>query len=95
MLIVRVVMGIGQAFNAPCAYPIIASLFSEETRSTANGIYAVGTYVGSALSSLSIGIAIAFGWRFEPLLAHLVLLGSIIFVYVVCFDNPMYDYLCL
>lgn len=64
-------MGIGQAFNAPCAYPIIASLFSEETRSTANGIYAVGTYVGSALSSLSIVIAIAFGWRITSLMAGL------------------------
>jgi MFS family permease len=71
MLIARVVMGIGQAFNAPCAYPIIASLFSEETRSTANGIFAVGTYVGSALSSLSIVMAIALGWQATSIVAGL------------------------
>eukprot|EP00615_Pteridomonas_danica_P006404 CAMPEP_0114329670 /NCGR_PEP_ID=MMETSP0101-20121206/1221_1 /TAXON_ID=38822 ORGANISM="Pteridomonas danica, Strain PT" /NCGR_SAMPLE_ID=MMETSP0101 /ASSEMBLY_ACC=CAM_ASM_000211 /LENGTH=428 /DNA_ID=CAMNT_0001459389 /DNA_START=350 /DNA_END=1636 /DNA_ORIENTATION=- len=71
MLLARVLMGVGQAFNAPCAYPIIASLFSEETRSTANGIYAVGTYIGSALSSLSIGLAITFGWQLTSIGAGL------------------------
>jgi len=40
LLAARVLMGIGQAVNAPAAYPIILSLFGPESRSTANGICA-------------------------------------------------------
>ena len=63
LLLARVVAGVAQAFNAPCAYPVILGLFSRETRSTANGVYAVGTYVGAAVSSLSLGLASRAGWR--------------------------------
>lgn len=63
LLVTRVVAGVGQAFNAPCAYPLLLQLYGPGHRSTVNGAFAVGTYVGAALSSLSLGMAAEIGWR--------------------------------
>ena len=63
LLVTRVVAGVGQAFNAPCAYPLLLQLYGPGRRSTVNGAFAVGTYVGAALSSLSLGMAAEIGWR--------------------------------
>jgi len=46
-------------------------LFGPETRSSANGFYGVGTYVGAAASSLSLEFALVFGWRSASVLAAL------------------------
>ncbi|CAN0244086.1 unnamed protein product, partial [Phaeothamnion confervicola] len=63
LLAARIFVGIGQAFNAPCCYTVIAYFFPPAGRATANGIYSTGTYVGAALSSLCIMLAGAIGWR--------------------------------
>lgn len=57
----RVVLGIGEAFNAPACYALITLYFPHSRRATANGIYSTGTYLGSALSSLCIALAVLFG----------------------------------
>jgi hypothetical protein len=51
-----------QGFNAPCCYALITSFFTDKSRSSANGIYSMGTYLGSGLSSLSIMMAYNVGW---------------------------------
>lgn len=59
----RVLLGLGQAFNAPCCYALLTAHFQEGGRPLANGIYSMGTYLGAGLSSLSILLALAVGWR--------------------------------
>lgn len=63
LLVSRVVLGVGEAFSAPASYSIIADYFPVEGRGEANGIYAIGVYVGTALGSLSIAMAHEVGWR--------------------------------
>lgn len=63
----RIVVGVAQGFSAPCSYPIIVSRFSSQERSTANGFYSAGTYLGSALSSLFLLRATFLGWKFATL----------------------------
>jgi len=63
LVCMRLIMGIAQGFNAPCSYPVIAYHFSPRERATANGMYSMGTYFGSALSTLSLVFAMWVGWR--------------------------------
>ncbi|KAJ8602568.1 hypothetical protein CTAYLR_008761 [Chrysophaeum taylorii] len=65
----RVLVGIAQGFNAPCSYAVIAHHYAPAERATANGVYSAGTYVGSALSSLSLVAAMMLGWRGATALA--------------------------
>lgn len=57
----RVLLGIGEAFNAPACYALITLYFPHFKRATANGIYSTGTYLGSAMSSLCLAIAVGIG----------------------------------
>ena len=66
------VAGVGQAFNAPCAYPLLLQLYGPSSRSTVNGVFAVGTYLGATLSSLSLGMAQEIGWRSTSLFSGLL-----------------------
>ncbi len=63
VLVARFALGIGEAFCNPPAYSLISDLFPPEKRSTANGIYAFGVYVGGGLASLSTVLNSQFGWR--------------------------------
>eukprot|EP00640_Fibrocapsa_japonica_P001666 CAMPEP_0113938068 /NCGR_PEP_ID=MMETSP1339-20121228/4488_1 /TAXON_ID=94617 /ORGANISM="Fibrocapsa japonica" /LENGTH=497 /DNA_ID=CAMNT_0000941003 /DNA_START=447 /DNA_END=1940 /DNA_ORIENTATION=+ /assembly_acc=CAM_ASM_000762 len=81
MLVSRILVGVGQAFNAPCAYMTIAALFPVEKRSTANGLYSTGTYLGAGLSSLSLMMALNLGWRMVSAMAGVVGLLAAISVY--------------
>ncbi|KAJ1446645.1 major facilitator superfamily domain-containing protein [Pelagophyceae sp. CCMP2097] len=58
----RIVLGVAEGFNAPCAYPVIAYHFAQDD-AAANGAFSVGSYAGSALAALSMGLAAAVGWR--------------------------------
>ncbi|KAG5189317.1 major facilitator superfamily domain-containing protein [Tribonema minus] len=58
----RVAVAVGEAFNAPACYSLLDWYFPAK-RSTANGIYSTGTYLGAGLSSLCILAASAIGWR--------------------------------
>lgn len=63
----RILIGMGQAFNAPACYGLITLYFPDSHRATANGIYSTGTYLGSAVSSLCLTLAGSIGaffvWR--------------------------------
>lgn len=59
--IARIFLGIGEAFNAPACYALITLYFPHSRRATANGIYSTGTYLGSALSSLCLALAVVLG----------------------------------
>lgn len=89
----RFVLGIAQGFNAPCSYPIIVSLFTPGERATANGIYSVGTYLGSALSSLSLVAAMLVGWRMATTVAVVVGIFAAAIVYLVV-ERPRRDIGC-
>lgn len=59
----RLGLGMFQAFMIPPTYSLIADYFPKDMLATANGIYSFGVYVGGGLSSLSIVLAKATGWR--------------------------------
>ncbi|CAN0498767.1 unnamed protein product, partial [Laminaria digitata] len=59
--VARIFLGFGEAFNAPACYALITLYFPHSRRATANGIYSTGTYLGSALSSLCLAVAVLLG----------------------------------
>jgi len=89
LIISRIILGIAQGFNAPCAYPVIAYFFSHngDHRALANGVYSIGTYLGSALSSLSLVLTMIFGWRTIATIAAIfgVFCAALIYLFV---DRP-------
>lgn len=84
----RLVLGVAQGFNAPCAYPVLAYHFSPAERATANGVYSTGTYLGSALSSLSLLAAVYVGWRLATTAAVVVGIFSAALVYLIVERPP-------
>ncbi len=71
LLSMRLIVGIGQAFNAPACYCAIARHFKESERPVANGIYSAGTYIGAALASACALFSAHIGWRFTTMLSGL------------------------
>ncbi len=64
LLQTRQVLGVGEAFNWPCATRIVANLLPPEDRALASGIFNSGSAVGSLLAPLVIlPLAGYFGWR--------------------------------
>lgn len=63
LVIARLITGVAEGFNAPCAYPVTAYHYQVHERASANGCYSMGTYAGSALSTLSLLLAMGLGWR--------------------------------
>ncbi len=72
LLFMRVIVGVGQAFNAPACYRAIACHFQESDRPTANGIYSAGTYAGAALASACAWLSAFIGWRFTTMFSGLI-----------------------
>jgi len=80
----RLGIGLFEGFFIPSAYSLISDYFTQEMLGTANGIFAFGVYVGGGLSSLSIVIAKAAGWRITTYIAAALGGGlSVIFCLVV------------
>ncbi|CAN0235325.1 unnamed protein product, partial [Ectocarpus sp. 12 AP-2014] len=81
LMVSQIVLGIGEAFNAPACYAMITLYFPHSKRATANGIYSSGTYLGSAMSSLCLALAVLLGWRNTAFLAGAfgVLAGAVLF----------------
>src|SRR5436190_16998680 len=52
LLACRIVLGMGEAFNWPCAVVIVRRLIPLESRGFANGIFHSGTSIGSVLTPL-------------------------------------------
>jgi len=64
LLATRAVLGIGEAFNWPCATRIIANLLPPADRGLGSGVFNSGAAVGSLIAPLIITpLAIHFGWR--------------------------------
>lgn len=60
----RRALGVGEAFNWPCALRITANLMPPEERGLANGIFSSGAAVGAFMAPFIISpLAIQFGWR--------------------------------
>ena len=60
----RRVLGVGEAFNWPCALRVTANMLPPEDRGLANGFFSSGAATGSLIAPLVIvPIAKAFGWR--------------------------------
>lgn len=64
LLATRAVLGVGEAFNWPCATRIIADLLPPADRGLGSGIFNSGAAVGSLIAPLIITpLALHFGWR--------------------------------
>ncbi|NUQ62363.1 MAG: MFS transporter, partial [Pirellulales bacterium] len=60
----RRVLGLGEAFNWPCALRVTANMLPPEDRGLANGIFTSGSAMGAFLAPFIITpLAQAFGWR--------------------------------
>jgi ACS family hexuronate transporter-like MFS transporter len=64
LLFTRGLLGVGEAFNWPCATRIVANMLPPEDRGLASGIFNSGAAIGSLVAPLIITpLAIQFGWR--------------------------------
>jgi len=60
----RFLLGMGEAFNWPCALKVTQRLLSPEDRSLANGIFNGGAATGAMLAPVIVTLlAMRFGWR--------------------------------
>ena len=59
----RMLLGVFEAFSGPIAYSLIVDYFPPEKRTIANSMYSLGIYVGVGLSSLTVLLIGAIGWR--------------------------------
>ena len=60
----RRVLGMGEAFNWPCALRVTANTLPPEDRGLANGFFTSGAATGSLLAPfIIVPLAEAFGWR--------------------------------
>jgi MFS transporter, ACS family, hexuronate transporter len=60
----RVVLGVGEAFNWPCALKVTEKLLEPKDRPLANGLFNSGTALGAMLAPLLVtGLVLQFGWR--------------------------------
>jgi ACS family hexuronate transporter-like MFS transporter len=64
LLATRAALGLGEAFNWPCALRVTANILPPQDRSLGNGIFQSGTAIGALIAPLIIvPIADAHGWR--------------------------------
>jgi MFS transporter, ACS family, hexuronate transporter len=60
----RAVLGVGEAFNTPCAMRVTANVLPPEDRALGNGLFNSGSAAGALLAPFLISpIALAWGWR--------------------------------
>ncbi len=78
LLLTRQVLGIGEAFNWPCATRIVADMLPPQDRALASGIFNSGSAIGSLVAPFMIlPIAQIYGWR-----AAFVVIGGLGIVWV-------------
>lgn len=65
LAVCRLVLGIGESFNWPCAVAVIRRLIPRESRSVANGIFHAGASIGAAITPVIVTGILAYGysWR--------------------------------
>jgi len=84
LFVARTVLGIGEAGYTPAGYAMISAYYSEEKRSTMNGIWNGAYPLGAALGVFAGGvIAVKWGWRHAlGIMAIPGLLLAILFFFV-------------
>jgi ACS family hexuronate transporter-like MFS transporter len=66
MLMCRIVLGVGEAFNWPCAIHVVKRVVPHESRSLANGIFHSGASIGAAaVPLLAVALVGANGERWR------------------------------
>ena len=88
LMIVRMVMGIGEATSVPSCVRIVREWMPARERGVANVVWSAGAFLGPALGAVvTASIAGAWGWR-----AAFVILGIASFVWLafnlIWFDRP-------
>src|SRR5580658_6583628 len=88
LIIVRMVMGAGEATSIPSCGRIVREWMPARERGTANAVWSAGSFLGPAIGAVvTASIASAMGWR-----AAFVILGALGFIWLVCnlfwFDRP-------
>jgi ACS family hexuronate transporter-like MFS transporter len=74
----RALLGVGEAFNWPCALRVTGAILPPEDRSLGNGIFNSGAAVGAVVTPLVVTpLVIWFGWR-----VAFALIGILGFVWV-------------
>ena len=64
LLLTRQVLGVGEAFNWPCATRLVANMLPPQDRGLASGIFNSGSAAGSlAAPFIILPLAALFGWR--------------------------------
>lgn len=74
--LMRVLLGIFQAFMNPAAYSMIADYFPPTKRTRASSVYNIAIYFGGGMASLSQVIIENKGWKFCYTITALIGLGS-------------------
>jgi MFS family permease len=82
--ILRMMLGLFESCCAPAAYSLIADYFPPEIRTTANAYFAGCIFVGTALSSVSTIMVVAFGWRITYLIVGIygVIAGILVLTFI-------------
>jgi MFS transporter, ACS family, hexuronate transporter len=74
----RFLLGVGEAFNWPCALKVTERLLEPKDRPLANGIFNSGTAVGAMLAPVVVTVlALRYGWR-----APFLVTGALGFLWV-------------
>ena len=64
LIVFRVLLGMGESFNWPCALRVTAGVLPPKDRSLGNGIFNSGAAIGAVLTPLVVApLAVRFGWR--------------------------------
>ncbi len=72
LIVMRLIVGIGEAIVVPASYRWIRSNFSEDQSGLAVGIYMLGTKIGPAIGApLSAWLIVAYDWRLMFLICGL------------------------
>lgn len=75
----RVMLGVGESFNWPCALKVTSRILPPADRGLGNGIFNSGAAVGAVLTPLTIPyLATTYGWR-----SAFAVIGGMGFVWVV------------
>src|SRR5438105_1166378 len=89
----RVVLGVGEAFNWPCAVGIVRRVIPLESRGLANGIFHSGASVGAVLTPLVVLILVGSSGENWRLVFQLI--GALGLLWVVlwftCLSRPQAD----
>jgi MFS family permease len=88
LIIVRMVMGAGEATSIPSCGRIVREWMPAQERGVANAFWSAGSFLGPALGAVvTASIASAWGWR-----AAFIVLGALGLVWLACnliwFDRP-------